>query len=82
MRGDLEFLAGLEGRDRLGLQGAIGALLGLKQKLRQRLHAGKADDEEQTEDEAGECEDVEDAAQALPAFALRVVEDRLGHRGR
>ena len=80
VRGNLELLARFGDGDRFVLEGAVVALLGLEEKLGKRLHAGEADNKQNADDETGEGEDVEDATQALPAFALRVVEDRLDHR--
>jgi hypothetical protein len=61
-------------------QGAIVALLRGKQEFRQRPHAEEAHKEDGTEDEATEGERVKDDPEALPALALRIVEDWFAHR--
>ncbi len=61
-------------------QGAVVALLRGEQKLGQRPHAEKTHKKDGAEDEAAEGEDVKDDPEALPALALRVVEDWFAHR--
>ena len=58
---------------------AIVTLLRGEHQLRQRPHADEADKEDGSEDQAAEGEDVKDDPEALPALALRVVEDRFAH---
>ena len=77
--GTNELRAGLDDRHGFGVESAVIALLRLQQEFREGLHAGEPDDEQDADEETGKREHIEDAAQALPAFALRIVEDRLAH---
>ncbi len=69
------FQRGLSG----GGEGAVVAGLGAKTQLGQGLNAQEAHDEDEAEEKAEEGKDIEDAAQALPAFSLGIVEDRFVH---
>ena len=79
MGGEGDLLAELEDGLGRGGEGAVVAGLGGEAKLREGLDAEQADDEDGADDDAGEGEGIEDAAQPLPALALGIVEDRFVH---
>ncbi len=62
-----------------GVEGAVPAGGGAKVERPHGLHTDEADDKEDSQDGAEESHGVEDPAQALPAFALRVEEDLSVH---
>ena len=72
-------LAGLEQGLGWRCERAIVARLRCQPELRQRLHAEQADDEDRQQHQAKGGGDIEDAAETLPALALRIVEDRFVH---
>ena len=67
----------------LGLvcKSTIVPLLCFQQELGQGFHADQPDKKNDGENQADECKGIKDDPEALPALALRVVEDLFGHQG-
>ena len=53
-----------------------------QQKLRQRPHPQQTNDEDRPNDQSQQRERIEDPAQALPAFPLRIIKNLLRHSPR
>ncbi len=80
MGGAVELFAGPEfGGGRVG-ERAVTLGGGAEVEALHGLHADEADDEDDADEGAEESEHVEYSPQALPAFALRIVEDLFAHR--